>query len=88
VVDLLERLDIELSPEALLLAVNGRVAEPERELVDGDQVNLMPAISGGSGRTLDWDGERFQLQPGDSESNPAGSRTSRGKEMIVCAHWY
>ena len=45
--DLIEHLEIELEPEALLLAVNGRVADPERQLEDGDQVNLMPAISGG-----------------------------------------
>jgi molybdopterin converting factor small subunit len=31
----------------LLLAVNGRVASMEQTLQDGDQVNLMPAISGG-----------------------------------------
>jgi sulfur carrier protein ThiS len=50
VTDLLERMEIELNPEALLLVVNGRMAGPERILEDGDQVNLMPAISGGSRR--------------------------------------
>ncbi len=48
-VELLDMLEIELSVEALLMAVNGRMAGPERVLEDGDQVNLMPAISGGSG---------------------------------------
>ena len=45
--DLLEHLDIELAPENLLLVVNGRMAELTQTLRDGDEVNLMPAISGG-----------------------------------------
>ena len=47
VVDLLLRLEITLPIDALLLAVNGRVADPEQILKEGDQVNIMPAISGG-----------------------------------------
>jgi len=46
-VDLLGSLEIELDPDTLLLAVNGRMADPDRVLENGDQVNLMPAISGG-----------------------------------------
>jgi molybdopterin converting factor small subunit len=45
--DLLSHLEIKLSPEALLLVVNGHMAELNDVLQDGDQVNLMPAISGG-----------------------------------------
>jgi sulfur carrier protein ThiS len=45
--DLLETLDMEMDPESILLVVNGRTADPSRKLRDGDQVNLMPAISGG-----------------------------------------
>jgi len=45
--DLLLSLEITLPLEALLLAVNGRVADPEQILNEGDQVNIMPAISGG-----------------------------------------
>jgi len=45
--DLLMSLEITLPLDALLLAVNGRVAEPEQILIEGDQVNIMPAISGG-----------------------------------------
>jgi sulfur carrier protein ThiS len=45
--ELLDSLEIELEPEHLLLVVNGRTAELQRVLQDGDQVNLMPAISGG-----------------------------------------
>jgi sulfur carrier protein ThiS len=45
--DLLELLEIELSHEALLLAVNGRIAGLDQFLIDGDQVRIMPAMSGG-----------------------------------------
>ena len=45
--DLIERLEITLDPEDLLLVVNGRTAEMDRPLQDGDTVNLIPAISGG-----------------------------------------
>jgi sulfur carrier protein ThiS len=45
---LLRELDIEMNPESLLLVVNGRVAEADRQLEEGDEVNLMPAIAGGA----------------------------------------
>jgi sulfur carrier protein ThiS len=45
--DLIDLLEIDLHPDAILLAVNGRMAELTQTLQDGDQVNLMPAISGG-----------------------------------------
>lgn len=45
--ELIQQIHIDLDPEYLLLAVNGRVVVPEHVLQDGDQVNLMPAISGG-----------------------------------------
>ena len=48
VADLLEHLEVALEPDALLLVVNGRMAELEQTLHEGDQVNLMPAISGGA----------------------------------------
>jgi len=46
--DLLDVLGIDMPVETMLLAVNYRVAEPEQLLHDGDQVNIMPAISGGA----------------------------------------
>jgi sulfur carrier protein ThiS len=46
--DLLALLEIKFPPESLMLAVNGRVADADQILEDGDQVNIMPAISGGS----------------------------------------
>ncbi|HEX6306032.1 MAG TPA: MoaD/ThiS family protein [Anaerolineales bacterium] len=45
--DVLDYLEIEMQPEALLLVVNGRMAGLEQQLREGDRVNLMPAISGG-----------------------------------------
>jgi sulfur carrier protein ThiS len=45
--DLVRQLELEVDPELLLYAVNGRVAEADQELQDGDVVNLMAAISGG-----------------------------------------
>ena len=45
--DLIQFLEINLDAEHMLLAVNHRVAEPSQLLVDGDVVNLMPALSGG-----------------------------------------
>ena len=46
--DLLAELDIRMDPDALLLVVNSRMAEESQVLYPGDQVNLMPALSGGS----------------------------------------
>lgn len=46
--DLLALLKIELAPEHLLLVINGRIAELDQVLSEGDRVDLMPAMSGGS----------------------------------------
>lgn len=46
--DLLAALDFDLDLEQVLLVVNGRMANPSQPLAHGDQVNLMPAISGGN----------------------------------------
>ena len=45
--DLLVHLAIDFPLDSLLLVVNGRLVETDHILVEGDQVNLMPAISGG-----------------------------------------
>jgi sulfur carrier protein ThiS len=45
--DLLAILDIKLAPDSLLLVVNGRMADIDQLFAPGDQVHLMPAISGG-----------------------------------------
>ena len=46
-VDLLKELKVDIDINSLLLVVNGRSAELTQLLNDGDQVNLIPAISGG-----------------------------------------
>lgn len=46
--DLLAELNIELGPDHIMLVVNGVMADEHTVLSDGDRVNLMPAISGGS----------------------------------------
>lgn len=87
--ELLVELDIELSPESLLLAVNGRIAEPGQVLEDGDQVNLMPAISGGSAdfRLTRW-GHGGQ-DCWDTESLYAVCRRfTSWKETKKCERWY
>jgi sulfur carrier protein ThiS len=45
--DLVDHLEVEVAPEHLSLAVNGRVARLEQVLRDGDKVHLMVPISGG-----------------------------------------
>lgn len=45
--DALERLNITLDPDALLLVIRHRVVDLEVVLADGDQLDIIPAISGG-----------------------------------------
>ena len=45
--DLIQDLGLELPVEAMLLVVNGRSALPDHILHDGDEVHLMPTLSGG-----------------------------------------
>lgn len=47
VLDLIEHLEIEIDPEDLLLAVNGRIAHLDQQLEESDKVHLMLPISGG-----------------------------------------
>lgn len=44
---LLEQMAIPLSGDALLLVVNGRIVKGDHVLSSGDQVRLVPAMSGG-----------------------------------------
>jgi sulfur carrier protein ThiS len=46
--DVLERLALPPDDESTLLVVNGRVAAPGQPLADGDEVHLIPALSGGA----------------------------------------
>ena len=45
--DVLDQLAIPSDREAILMVINGRTADPEQALNDGDEVHLIPAISGG-----------------------------------------
>jgi molybdopterin converting factor small subunit len=45
--DLLSTLEINTDEEATLLVINGRTANPLQALKDGDEVHLIPAMSGG-----------------------------------------
>jgi molybdopterin converting factor small subunit len=47
VADLTTDLGVGLPLDTLLLVVNGRLAQPTYHLQEGDQVHLMPALSGG-----------------------------------------
>jgi sulfur carrier protein ThiS len=46
VADVLKELDIADSTPKVII-VNGRAADPARELVDGDQLTLFPPVAGG-----------------------------------------
>jgi MoaE-MoaD fusion protein len=46
--DVWERLELGAEPDGLLYAVNRAYAEPERELADGDEIALIPPVSGGA----------------------------------------
>jgi len=45
--DLLEALELRPEPGAVLLVVNGGTADPSLRLRAGDEVHLIPALSGG-----------------------------------------
>jgi MoaE-MoaD fusion protein len=53
VADVWAALDLGAEPEGLLYAVNREYAGPERELRDGDEVALIPPVSGGAFRVTE-----------------------------------
>lgn len=46
--DALAALDLAPDPEALLLVLNRRMVDEDESLAEGDTLDLIPAISGGS----------------------------------------
>lgn len=42
-----DSLEISLREDAILLVVNGKIADVETPLAEGDEVRLIPAMSGG-----------------------------------------
>jgi len=47
VATVLAQLDIHLRDDSILLVLNGRLVKPDHPLADGDELRLVPAISGG-----------------------------------------
>lgn len=47
VADVIAHLGVSYDPDELLIAVNARMADYSHPLADGDQLDLIPAISGG-----------------------------------------
>lgn len=50
--EVLAELRIELPLEGLLLVINGRLVDVDTAIADGDVIDLIPALSGGSVRSL------------------------------------
>jgi sulfur carrier protein ThiS len=48
IADVITALAITLPVDAMLLVVNGRVADTQTRLNEGDHLHLMPAMSGGN----------------------------------------
>jgi molybdopterin synthase catalytic subunit/molybdopterin converting factor small subunit len=81
-------------PTGLLYAVNRSYAEPDRELADGDEVALLPPLSGGDGRRgafqlseLPLSVEAVLAEVADDEAGAIASfvgttrRSSRGRQV-------
>ncbi len=46
--DLLARLGFPTDDEHIILVINGKMADPAQVLHDGDEIHLIPPISGGA----------------------------------------
>jgi molybdopterin synthase catalytic subunit/molybdopterin converting factor small subunit len=90
VADVWDALDLGPQPEGLLYAVNREYAPPERELADGDEVALIPPVSGGAFRLSE---EPLRLddavaEVADPEAGAVATfvgttrRTSRGRTVL------
>jgi sulfur carrier protein ThiS len=47
VADVLSALEVRLRRESILLVLNGRIVKPDQALEEGDELRLIPAMSGG-----------------------------------------
>ena len=88
--DVWAALDLGEQPGGLLYAVNREYADPQRELADGDEVALIPPVSGGSFRVT---GEPLSLDAVVAEVAEDGAgaiatftgtvrRVSRGRDVL------
>ena len=50
--DLLGRLGVPSDDDHIILVVNGKMADPAQVLHDGDEIHLIPPISGGAPLSL------------------------------------
>jgi molybdopterin synthase catalytic subunit/molybdopterin converting factor small subunit len=90
VADVWPALALGAEPEGLLYAVNRAYAEPDQELRDGDEVALIPPVSGGAFRVTE---EPLSLEAVAAEVADEGAgaiatftgtvrRHSRGREVV------
>jgi molybdopterin synthase catalytic subunit/molybdopterin converting factor small subunit len=90
VADVWPALDLGEQPEGLLYAVNRAYAPPEQELADGDEVALIPPVSGGafrlSGQPLSLDAAVAEVA--DERAGAIATfvgttrRQSRGRDVV------
>jgi molybdopterin synthase catalytic subunit len=90
VADVWPALGLGEEPEGLLYAVNRRYAAPEQELADGDEVALIPPVSGGafvlSGGPLSLDAVVGEVSTDDAGAIATFTgtvrRRSRGRDVV------
>jgi len=90
VADVWARLDLGEEPPGLLYAVNREYVEPTQALADGDEVALIPPVSGGAFRLVDGPLDVAAVL-GEVEDRDAGGvasfvgtvrRRSRGRDVL------
>src|SRR5215210_1648159 len=90
VADVWPALELGEEPGGLLYAVNREYAEPDRELADGDEVALIPPVSGGSFRVTEepLSLEAVAAEVADERAGAVATfsgtvrRQSRGREVM------
>jgi MoaE-MoaD fusion protein len=90
VADVWPALDLGDEPAGLLYAVNRRYAAPDQELADGDEVALIPPVSGGafrvSGEPLSLDAAVAEVAHEDAGAIATFTgtvrRRSRGRDVV------
>ncbi|HZD86728.1 MAG TPA: molybdenum cofactor biosynthesis protein MoaE [Gaiellaceae bacterium] len=90
VADVWRRLGLGEQPDGLVYAVNREYADPARELADGDEVALIPPVSGGAFRLVagPLDVAAVLREVEDAEAGAVASfvgtvrRRSRGRDVL------
>jgi molybdopterin synthase catalytic subunit/molybdopterin converting factor small subunit len=89
--DVWAALDLGAEPPGLLYAVNQEYAEPDRPLAEGDEVALIPPVSGGAFRLVDGPLDLDAVVAEVSDERAGGiatfqgtvRRQSRGRQVIA-----